>query len=182
MTTDVAEHSEFADKKRGSKIARTSEDEGWYSEDFTLDEIKTLRAKERLPEDVRTHKFDGLFQVITLDEFLQFVGGINGQSTGYECDWDSEEEDREIGVYIETKTPSHFRSLGYNMEETLLETLRYWGYEEKCIVAHETYIEDPTRWAKECGVILQSFENNLSDLSLECPYPRIQVSSKIPIE
>ena len=148
------------------------DNEGYYSEDFTLEEIRTLRAKERLPSDIRTHQFDYLFQVITLDEFLQFVSGINNQTGNYRCNWN--EEIPSIGVYIETKTPSHFRSLGYDMEGKLLDSLHKWGYEDKCKESRD--IDDPANWAISCGVILQSFENNLKDqLPTNCSYPRIQV-------
>lgn len=157
--------------------------ENFYSEDFTLEEIRTLRTKERLPIEVRTHEFDHLYSVITIDEFLQFLKALEIQTgkTGFNCDLYGTNQqistNRSIGAYIETKTPSYFRSIGYDVEGKLLEALNNWGYLDRCKNAKS---KDYNVWIKECGIILQSFENNLSSqLPEDCPYPRIQVCFKI---
>lgn len=70
-TTDVADHPEFADRKTTKTVDGVAET-GWFSEDFTLAELKTLRARERLPQIRGTH-YDGQFQLLTLDEMIDFV-------------------------------------------------------------------------------------------------------------
>ena len=77
-TTDVAEHPEFADRRTTKTIDGRSVT-GWFTEDFTLAELKTLRAKERLPL-VRPDntRYDGMFEVPTLDEVLAWSGRRSG--------------------------------------------------------------------------------------------------------
>jgi len=110
---------------------------GWFTEDFSYAELQTLRAVERLPE-VRQENtlYDGLFAVPTVDEFLELRARL------------SDELDREVGAYIETKHPTYFDSVGLSLEEPLLADLRQ---------AHLTHRGDP--------VFLQSFETtNLREL------------------
>jgi glycerophosphoryl diester phosphodiesterase len=87
---------------------------GWFSEDFTLAELRTLRAKERLPFRSRAH--DGREPIPTFDEILDLV------------DRRSRETGRRIGVYPETKHPSYFRSIGRPLEEPLLAALARRGW------------------------------------------------------
>lgn len=82
---------------------------GWFSEDFTLEEIKTLRATERLP--FRDHSSNGKFQVPSFDEVIQLVLSR------------SRELERRIGIYPETKHPSYFAGLGLPLEEPLVAAL-----------------------------------------------------------
>src|SRR5215218_895570 len=111
-TTDVAARPEFAARKTVKRIdGREVAD--WFSEDFTLAEIKTLRARERLP--FRDLSFDGRFEVPTFAEVLALARRKSAE-TG-----------RTIGVYPETKHPSYFRSLGIPLEEPLLAELRDAG-------------------------------------------------------
>ena len=111
-TTDVADHPEFADRKT-TKIIDGNPLTGWFTEDFTLAELKTLRAIERLP-DVRpaNTRYNGRFEVPTFDEVLQLV---REQSRKYH---------RSIGVYPETKHPTYFRSIGLTLEWRLLKDLQ----------------------------------------------------------
>jgi len=111
-TTDVAEHPEFAGR-RTTKTVDGVALTGWFTEDFTLAELRTLRAVERLPE-IREENtlYDGLYQVPTLDEVLELRERL------------SRELDREIGVYIETKHPTYFDAAGLSLEEPLLTDLR----------------------------------------------------------
>jgi len=108
-TTDVAARPEFAARKTVKRIDGR-EVSGWFSEDFTLAEIKTLRARERLP--FRDPSFDGRFEVPTFAEVLALARRKSAE-TG-----------RTIGVYPETKHPSYFRSLGIPLEEPLLADLQ----------------------------------------------------------
>jgi glycerophosphoryl diester phosphodiesterase len=111
-TTDVASHPEFADR-RTTKTIDGAAVTGWFTEDFTLAELKTLRAKERLPL-VRPEntQYDGRFEIPTLDEVLTLVRAEQRRSH------------RRIGVYPETKHPSYFASIGLALERPLLAALR----------------------------------------------------------
>jgi glycerophosphoryl diester phosphodiesterase len=112
-TTDVAERPEFA-ARRTTKRIDGREVTGWFSEDLTLAEIKTLRARERLP--FRGQDFNGQFEVPTFKEVLDLVQRR------------SVETGRTIGVYPETKHPTYFRSIGLPLEEPLLAALEAAGY------------------------------------------------------
>jgi glycerophosphoryl diester phosphodiesterase len=105
-TTDVASHPELAGRRTTKTIDGTPVT-GWFTEDLTLAEIKTLRAKERLPQ-VRGTAYDGKFEVPTLREILNLV---------------KETKDRRIGVYPETKHPSYFDGIGLSLEEPLVKAL-----------------------------------------------------------
>src|SRR6201994_1198108 len=78
-TTDVANHPEFAARKTTKTIDGVAHT-GWFTEDFTLAELKTLRAKERIP-DIRpgNTRFDGQFQIPTFEEILALVQGVHQQ-------------------------------------------------------------------------------------------------------
>ncbi len=115
-TTDVKTRPEFANRKRIAKVDGVNE-EGFFASDFTLAEIKTLRAIQ--PVGVRDQRFNGKFQIPTLDEVLQIVRRKSG------------EEKREIGVYPETKHPTYHRNLGLPLEDRLLEVLGRYGYNER---------------------------------------------------
>jgi glycerophosphoryl diester phosphodiesterase len=115
-TTDVARHPEFATRQRTQTIDGETL-RGWFTEDFTLAEIKTLRARERLPELRPANcAFDGHFTVPTFDEILQLAAdaGRRGGSR--------------IGVYPETKHPAHFTALGLPLERAVLDALQRHGY------------------------------------------------------
>ncbi|WP_369136966.1 glycerophosphodiester phosphodiesterase [Modestobacter versicolor] len=111
-TTDVADRPEFADR-RTTRTVDGVELTGWFTEDFTLDELRTLRAVERLPE-VREENtlYDGLFAVPTLDEFFELRADL------------SDELGREVGAYVETKHPTYFDGIGLSLEEPLVADLR----------------------------------------------------------
>jgi glycerophosphoryl diester phosphodiesterase len=117
-TTDVAKHPEFASRCRTQVIDGESMT-GWFTEDFTLAEIKTLRARERLGDlRPRNREFDGQFTVPTFDEIMQLAAAANlGRSAG-----------SRIGVYPETKHPAHFAAIGLPLEAAVLQTLERHGY------------------------------------------------------
>ncbi|WP_294336312.1 glycerophosphodiester phosphodiesterase [uncultured Sphingomonas sp.] len=106
-TTDVAAHAEFADRKTTKTIdgARVT---GWFTEDFTLAELKTLRAKERLPL-LRGTKYDGQFDVPTFAEIIALAKAYK------------------VGVYPETKHPTYFASIGLETDTPLVAQLRAAG-------------------------------------------------------
>ena len=112
-TTDVAAHPEFAARK-ATKLIDGAAMTGWFTEDFTLAELKTLRVRERLPQ-LRTANaaFDGKDQVPTLDEIIALAKSVKG---------------RTIGIYPETKHPSYFRAAGLPLEPVLLAALAKAGW------------------------------------------------------
>lgn len=111
-TTDVAQRPEFAGR-RTTKLVDGAAETGWFAEDFTLAELRTLRAVERVP--TRDQSYNGQFDVPTLDEILALRARR------------SAELGREVGVYIETKHPSHFQAMGLALEAPLVAALRAHG-------------------------------------------------------
>jgi glycerophosphoryl diester phosphodiesterase len=117
-TTDVAQHPEFAARRRTQTIDGETMT-GWFTEDFTIAEIKTLRARERLPElRPQNCAFDGRFMVPTFDEIMSLATEANRQRGG----------SAKIGVYPETKHPAHFAAIGLPMERAVLDTLQRHDY------------------------------------------------------
>jgi glycerophosphoryl diester phosphodiesterase len=110
-TTDVSRRPEFAGR-RTTKVVDGIETTGWFTEDFTLGELRTLRATERLP-DVRPQNtlFDGRYPIPTFQEIIDLVV-TEERRLG-----------RPIGIYPETKHPSYFASIGLPLEEPLVRTL-----------------------------------------------------------
>ena len=104
-TTDVADHPEFADR-RTTKVIDGRPVTGWFTEDFTYKELRTLRAKERLPQ-VRPDNtaYDGEERIPTLDEVIKLA-----RREG-------------VGIYPETKHPTYFDSIGLSLEEPLVAAL-----------------------------------------------------------
>jgi glycerophosphoryl diester phosphodiesterase len=113
-TTDVA--VKFPDRK-ATKTIDGQPLTGWFSEDFTLVELKTLRAKERLA--FRSHEFDGRFEIPTFEEVIALAQKL-GRDRG-----------RTLGIYPETKHPSYFRGIGLPLEPKLLATLEKHGWNRK---------------------------------------------------
>ena len=117
-TTDVAQHPEFAERRR-TQVIDGETTTGWFTEDFTIAEIKTLRARERLPElRPRNRAFDGRFAIPTFDEIMQLATDANRQRGG----------GSRIGVYPETKHPAHFARIGLPLEQAVLDALQRHGY------------------------------------------------------
>jgi glycerophosphoryl diester phosphodiesterase len=114
-TTDVASHPEFAGRKT-TKVIDGVATTGWFSHEFTLAEIKRLRARERMP-DIRPGNaaFDGKLAIPTLQEVID-LARFEGRRRG-----------RRIGIYPETKRPTYYRSIGIDFEDLLTRTLRRNG-------------------------------------------------------
>ncbi len=131
-TTDVAQ--KFPERKTVKTIdgARV---EGFFTEDFTLAEIKSLRAKERLP--FRNQGWNGAFEVPTFQEVIDLAKRKSAETR------------RTIGIYPETKHPSHFRAIGLPLEPPLVAALAAAGWVDA-----------------QAPVFIQSFEvQNLKDLA-----------------
>ena len=117
-TTDVAAHPEFAGR-RVTKVIGSVTSTGWFIEDFTLDELRTLRARERIPQlRPANAAWDGQFEVPTFDEILDLAEA------------ESARLGRTVGIYPETKHPAYFDAIGLPLEEALVETLHRRGYRD----------------------------------------------------
>lgn len=115
-TTDVAAHPEFAARRTTKQVSGQAVT-GWFTEDFTLAELRTLRARERLPQ-LRSTEHDGRHPIPTLDEVIALVQR------------ESAARGRTIGIYPETKHPTYFRGIGLPLEEPLLAALERAGWTE----------------------------------------------------
>jgi glycerophosphoryl diester phosphodiesterase len=157
-TTDVASHPEFAARKATKSIDGESIT-GWFTEDFTLAELKTLRARERLP-DLRkgNTRYDGAFSIPTFDEVLDLVAAADAQRAEVARAAGLPPPSR-IGIYPETKHPSYFAKLGLKFDDAMLEALNRHGYSKR---------SDP--------ICLQSFEvANLKALRQRTDLPLVQL-------
>jgi glycerophosphoryl diester phosphodiesterase len=112
-TTDVADHSVLADR-RTTKTIDGRAVTGWFTEDFTLAELKTLRARERIP-DLRpaNAQYNGRFEVPTLAEVIALA------------------QARGVGVYPETKHPTYFAAIGLPTDGPLVEALHAAGWRDE---------------------------------------------------
>ena len=148
QTTDVADHPEFADRRKTKTIEPGLTLTGWFTEDFTLAELKTLRAKERIPDTRQENTiYNGRYQVPTLQEVIDLARRL------------SRELDREIGIYPETKHPTYFQQIGLPLERPLVATLRRNGLDDR-----------------RDEVFVQSFETgNLRELSRQIDTPLVQL-------
>ncbi|KUN20509.1 glycerophosphodiester phosphodiesterase [Streptomyces antibioticus] len=128
-TTDVADHKEFADRKT-TKVLDGVSVTGWFTEDFTLAELKTLRAIERIPAN-RPHNtlYNGRWEIPTFEEVLKWQ------------DEQTRKRGKQVWIYPETKHPTYFRKLGLGLEERVAKLLRKHGKD-----------------GRNAPVILQSFE------------------------
>jgi glycerophosphoryl diester phosphodiesterase len=149
-TTDVATHPEFAARRRTQRIDG-EEITGWFTEDFMLAELKTLRARERIPElRPRNAEHDGRLEVPTFEEILSYLSYVNAVRTAAGL--------APVGVYPETKHPSHFTALGLALEPPLLAALK--------------------SGLGIAPVFIQCFETgNLRELRRKCEYPLVQLMS-----
>src|SRR5919197_800167 len=142
-TTDVA--SKFPLRKRLEMIDGVVE-EGYFARDFTLKEIKTLRAVQPIPSD-RPTQFDGRFKIPTFDEVLDLVAR------------NERRRHAKIGVYPETKHPTYHQSPGLALEGRLLAALKRHHLDHR-----------------GARVFIQSFEqSNLKQLNKMTPLPLVQL-------
>ena len=144
-TTDVAARPEFA-ARRTTKIIDGVTVTDWFTEDFTLAELKTLRARERLPL-FRSTARDGAFDIPTFAEICAMLAQVNaGRATP-------------VGVYPETKHPGFFAAIGLPHDGALLSVMAQFGYT-----------------AADSPIFVQSFEvGNLKRLRALTPVPMIQL-------
>jgi glycerophosphoryl diester phosphodiesterase len=151
-TTNVANHPEFSSRKTTKTLGGKAV-EGWFVEDFTLAELKTLRARERLPRlRLESARFDDQFEIPTFPEILRLRQELTNRLG------------REVGVYPETKHPARFAALGLPLEERVVADLRIHGLD-----------------TQKAPVFLQSFEAaSLRTLAKLCEVRRIQLLGSRP--
>ncbi|MFE3525956.1 glycerophosphodiester phosphodiesterase [Streptomyces sp. NPDC059161] len=114
-TTNVGDHPEFAARRTTKSVDGTAIT-GWFTEDFTLAELKTLRAKERIPGNRRHNTlYDGRWDVPTFEEVLRWAQE-QGRRLG-----------RRIWLHSETKHPTYFRGIGLPLEDRVAGLLRRYG-------------------------------------------------------
>jgi glycerophosphoryl diester phosphodiesterase len=149
-TTDVATKPEFADRKKVQTIDGMKF-EGWFTEDFTLAELKTLRCKERLPQlRPANMAYDGLYSIPTFEEVLK-LASAQSKIVG-----------RVIGVYPETKHPSWFESVNLSFDEPLISLIKKYS------------VDDP-----RAPIFIQSFEvSNLKRLKTKTKVRLIQLMAR----
>jgi len=157
-TTDVAARPEFAARKT-TKIVDGQSLTGWFTEDFTLAELRTLRARERLPQlRVANTRYDGVFAIPTFEDVLELVAAADAQRALAAREAGKPAPPR-IGIYPETKHPSYFAALGLHFDDRLLEALGRHGYSRR---------SDP--------ICIQSFEvANLKALRRRTDLPLVQL-------
>ena len=148
-TTNVSSKQEFVARK-SVKIIDGERFEGWFTEDFTLAELKTLRCKERLPQlRPANMAFDGQDEIPTFDEVLALIKGKKAPSG------------RDLGIYPETKHPSYFDTLGLSFDAPLLRAIRAADLDRA-----------------DAAIFIQSFEvSNLKRLAGLTKAPKIQLVS-----
>lgn len=118
-TTDIVDRPEFASRKTTKTIDGTVIT-GWFTEDLTLAELKTLRARERIPAIRPANAaFNGQFQVPTLQEVIDLAKSK------------AIEKGRTIGIYPETKHPTYFKSIGLPLEKRLIDALALNGWNSR---------------------------------------------------
>ncbi|MBW4674420.1 MAG: esterase-like activity of phytase family protein [Desmonostoc geniculatum HA4340-LM1] len=139
---DISKYPQFADRQKTVSLDGT-QITGWFAEDFTLEEIKSLKAIQRVP--FRDQSFNGQFEIPTLGQIIDLVKQVEAE-TG-----------KKIGIYPETKHPTYFaqeatyvgttEKINRNISEILIDTLKAENF------------TDPAR------IFIQSFEaGNLKDL------------------
>jgi glycerophosphoryl diester phosphodiesterase len=162
-TTDVAARPEFAGRRR-TQVIDGETLTGWFTEDFTLAEIKTLRARERLPALRPANcAFDGRSWVPTFDEILELAAAAN-QLRGLKP---------RVGIYPETKHPAHFAALGLPQEQALLDCLERFGYgREGSPVFIQSFDPDNLRMLRDMThlPLVQLLEHGLGDLRRVAEY------------
>ena len=157
-TTDVAQRPEFA-SRRTTRTLDGAAITGWFTDDFTLAELKTLRAKERIPATRPANtRFDGMFEVPTFEEILALVTSVN-ENRRELAQAQGGGSVKLLGVYPETKHPTYFQQLGLPLEAPLVTLLNRYGYNSA---------RDP--------VFIQSFETaNLKKLASMTKLPLVQL-------
>jgi glycerophosphoryl diester phosphodiesterase len=135
-TTNVAELPQFADRKR-LKVIDGERLTGWFTEDFTLAELKMLRARERIPKlRPDNAKYNDQFEIPTFDEILKLAAQA------------ATKRGRPVGIYPELKHPSYFRGIGLPLEERLVTALQGNAYAKDAPIYVQSFETAPLRTVK----------------------------------
>lgn len=134
-TTDVADHPQFANRKTARSIDGHAV-RGWFTDDFTLAELKTVRARERLPH-LRSTRFDGVFHIPTFEEIIEFVAA-QSNALG-----------RTVGIIPEIKHSNYFQRIGLPMEDKLLATLLAHSYTRTAPVEIQSFETGNLKYLRE---------------------------------
>lgn len=158
-TTNVASMPQFADRKT-TKVVDGKSMTGYFVSDFLYSELQELRLKQRLA--IRTKIYDNYFTIPSFDQIMSLAQS-NYNTTK-----------RTVGIYVELKHPSFFKSLGFNMEDMFLDSLAKGGYEV-------TGDDVPNNLHQVLPVVIQCFdESSLKYMREKTSIPLIQLYEDQP--
>ncbi len=143
-TTNIAEV--FGEERKSTKLLDGEEVTAYFAEDFTLEEIKQLRAVQ--PRDFRDQSFNGEFEIPTFKEVIELVQEVEAE-TGVK-----------VGIYPETKHPTFFDEQGLSLEEPLIATLQETGFTDSDRIFIQSF---------EVANLLDLQNNLLPDAGLDLP-------------
>ncbi|KAI4329683.1 hypothetical protein MLD38_028042 [Melastoma candidum] len=148
-TTDIAKHKEFADRKRTYEVEGANKT-GFFTVDFTLEELKSLRVNQRDP--FRDQQYNGKFSIITFEEYISIALDAK----------------RIVGIYPEIKSPvlinEHVKwSKGRRFEDVFVHTLKKYGY--KGSYMSEDWVKQPA-FIQSFAPTSLVYVSNLTDLPL----------------
>ncbi len=126
-TTDISDRSEFADRKK-VRATPMGEMDDWWADDFTLAEIKTLKARQQFPS--RTMEFNDQLEILTFDEVMDIALA-------------AAEDGRKVGLHIEAKWPSYYASVGLDMVDPIINAIKAKGLEQAGIPVFIQSFEPP---------------------------------------
>ncbi|MEM7581468.1 MAG: esterase-like activity of phytase family protein [Cyanobacteria bacterium P01_A01_bin.80] len=143
-TTNVAEV--FGEERKSTKNLDGEEATAYFAEDFTLAEIKQLRAVQS--RDFRDQSFNGEFEIPTFQEVIELVQEVEAE-TG-----------EKVGIYPETKHPIFFDQQNLSLEEPLIQTLQETGFTDPSRIFIQSF---------ELANLLDLQNNLLPDADLDLP-------------
>ncbi len=153
LNTDVAKHPRFASRKKTIKIDGETQT-GWFSNDFTLAEIKTLGGISTDAE--RPQQFNGKFKVVTFQEIIDFAKAK------------TKETGRTIAIYPESKNPTYFRELGLPIEDKMVAAIVAAGWNSKTAPIYvQSFEPGSLKYMKSKGLntrIIQLIDGDSVDL------------------
>lgn len=161
-TTDVATRPEFASRKTRKTIDGETH-EGWFVDDFTLAELKTLRAIERLPQlRPGSAAYNGMFQIVTFEEIIDFVAA------------EAAARGRLIGLVPELKSSTYFASVGLPLEDRFLAILAAHDYTRRNPVEIQSFEVSNLKYMR--GKLGQRANLRLMQLVVDLPVPPMDVA------
>lgn len=126
-TTDIAAHPEFADRKK-VRATPFGEQEDWWADDFTIAEIRTLKARQQF--EGRSMDHNDQLAIVTFDEIMDLV--LEEAAKG-----------RTVGLHVEAKWPSHYTSIGKDLVDPILDAMKAKGLKDAGIPVYIQCFEPP---------------------------------------